>query len=106
MFEDSEEVLTWIHLFYFRNLCWSNCFPFLIIHPFIRRIMGALVNGDPAVRLLYDIDPSQPDDDYWRDTLMSVVCHFLDGSPVDLHAASIAMALSISPNGQTGKCDC
>ena len=68
--------------------------------------MGALVNGDPAVRLLYDIDPSQPDDDCWRDTLMSVICHFLDGSPVDLHAASIAMALSISPNGQTGKCDC
>ena len=68
--------------------------------------MGALVNGDPAVRLLYDIDPSQPDDVYWQDTLMSVVCHFLDGSPVDLHAASIAMALSILPNGQTGKGDC
>ena len=68
--------------------------------------MGALVNGDPAVRLLYDIDPSQPDDDYWRDALMSVVCHFLDGSPVDLHSASIAMALSILPNGQTGKDDC
>ena len=68
--------------------------------------MGALVNGDPAVRLLYDVDPSQLNDDYWQDTLMSVVCHFLDGSPVDLHSASIAMALSILPNGQTGKCDC
>ena len=66
--------------------------------------MGALVNGDPAVRLLYDVDPSQLNDDHWQDTLMSVVCHFLDGSPVDLHSASIAMALSISD--QAGKSDC
>ena len=65
--------------------------------------MGALVNGDPAVRLLYDVDPSQLNDDHWQDTLMSVVCHFLDGSPVDLHSASIAMALSISD--QAGKSD-
>ena len=67
--------------------------------------MGALVNGDPAVRLLYDVDPSQLNDDHWQDTLMSVVCHFLDGSPVDLHSASIAMALSITGD-QAGKNGC
>ena len=66
--------------------------------------MGALVNGDPAARLLYDVDPSQLNNDPWQDTLMSVVCHFLDGLPVDLHSASIAMALSISD--QAGKSDC
>ena len=62
------------------------------------------MNGDPAARLLYDVDPSQLNNDPWQDTLMSVVCHFLDGSPVDLHSASIAMALSISD--QAGKSDC
>ena len=74
------------------------------IYLLIRRIMGALVNGDPAARLLYDVDPSQLNNDPWQDTLMSVVCHFLDGSPVDLHSASMAMALSISD--QAGKGDC
>ena len=78
------------------------CFPGIYL--LIRRIMGALVNGDPAARLLYDVDPLQLNNDPWQDTLMSVVCHFLDGSPVDLHSASIAMALSITD--QAGKNDC
>ena len=63
-----------------------------------------MVNGDPAAQLLYDVDPSQLNDGPWQDTLMSVVCHFLDGSPVDLQSASIAMALSISD--QASKSDC
>ena len=61
-------------------------------------------NGDPATRLQYDVDSSQLNDGPWQITLISVLCHFLDGSPVDLHSASIAMALSISD--QAGKGDC
>ena len=80
--------------------------PFVEIGLFIRRIMGALVNGDPAMQLRYDVDSSQLNDGPWQITLISVLCHFLDGSPVDLQSAAIATALSISDQASKSNKEC